>query len=193
MKYDHRRIFRMAFFLTAMLSTGVWTESAAGTISLNSTPKLGSVGQSLSLNLVGAGFLENLDGGGVDITFDPSIIHISSILFDGIWDFFTSVGTIDNIGGSVTGVVFNTLQNITGNFSIATILFNVVGVGTTSLALNEYPENPFASGGDPVATSFVNGSVQATPVPLPPAASWLLASGLAGISFRVRLNQGRKS
>jgi hypothetical protein len=119
---------------------------------------------------VGEGFSSVVDGGGLNIAFDPSIVHVTGVAIDtGTWDFFTSVGAIDNTLGTVSDILFNALQNVTGDFAVATIQFQAVGVGASPLVLTESAANPFASGGDPLAVTFVNGSVR-----VPEPATWLL-------------------
>ena len=140
---------------------------------------------SFSLDIVGLGFVIDVDGGGVNLSFDSSILNVTQITIDeNVWDFGglgISTGTIDNGAGTVNGIMVNTLATtVTGDFTVATVDFLVVGgVGSSSsLTMTEYDLNPWASGGSVITPSYVVGNVSVVPVP---AAVWLFGSGLIGL------------
>ncbi len=151
----------------------------ASTVSFVSNPTV-STGQTFTLDLTGSGFTDIVDGGGVNLSFDPAVLGVSRVTVDtSVWEWFDNPGTIDNTAGTVSEIQFASFFDTTGDFAIASIEFNAIGAGTSDLSLTESTLNPFASGGlllDPPVT-FLPGSVTVTAVPLP-AAFWLLLSGL---------------
>lgn len=145
-----------------------------------------------SLEIIGTGFVDIVDGGGVNLSFDPSVLNVLSVTIDDlVWDFATSTGTIDNVGGTVDGIAVNAFSSVTGDFTVASIQFQAIGTGGSSsiLGLTEYALNPWASGGSQITPlSFAGGNVNISAVPVP-AAVWLFGSGLITlVSFT-----GRKS
>lgn len=161
--------------------------SMAGIITWNSTANDVNSNEIFSLNIIGTGFAEIVDGGGIDLSFDASVLEVLSVTIDtAVWNFFPVagpvIGTIDNVAGTVNGIAVNALPStITGDFIVATIQFQAVGLfGTNSaLTLSEYAINPWASGGSVITPlNFVNGNVSVVPVP---AAAWLFGSGLLAL------------
>jgi hypothetical protein len=176
----------------ALLLFAGWQITEAGTIRFEPTSWTVNVNDSFDLKLVGRGFSDVVDGGGISFTFDPSIASVTGVgpLFDPVWDFFTSLPTIDNTTGIVSDIIFNTLQNVTGDFDIVTVHFHALSPGLTSLILGESTLNPFAGGGDLLPVDFNNGSVQVNGA-VPEPAIWMLF--LTGLSFATHFaNRGRK-
>ncbi len=158
---------------------------SAATIGWDTAPASINVGDSFSLNILGSGFTSNVDGGGVNFSYDSSILNVTSVSINGsVWDFGgagISTGVIDNGAGTVDGVMVNTFGAVTGDFTVATIQFMAIGTGTSALSLIEYALNPWASGGSLINPIMEDGSltvVQTVPVP---AAFWLFGSGLLGL------------
>lgn len=164
---------------------------AAGEIGWGSSPSPIYVGDTFSVNIVGSGFVSDVDGGGVNFNFDNSILSVQSVTIDSAWDSLISDGgSIDNGLGTVDGIYVNTFDSINGNFVVATVEFLATGVGTSALNLSEFGLNPWASGGSLLNPDFLNGSltVEAAPpsgVPVP-AAAWLFGSGLLGLAGMAR-------
>lgn len=172
---------------TIRILVAVWLlglgSAQAATVTFDPNPESVSLNDIFSLDIVGQNFLSVVDGGGVDFTFDKNVVNVLSVSIDLlVWDFFVQNGTIDNLLGTVDGIAVNALSNVgPGNFTVATVQFQAVGVGTTSLVLSEYALNTFASGGSPINPSFSNGSVTVlSAVPIP-GAVWLFGSGLFGL------------
>ena len=138
-------------------------------------------GSTFSMDLIGTGFNSgDLDGGGINFSYDASVVQVISVSVDTTtWEFFSDNGTIDNILGSVTGIQFNSFESRTGDLLFATVNFMAIGVDTTQLGLSEFLDNPFATGGAPYSgVAFdQNGSIMVAAVPVP-AAVWLFGSAL---------------
>lgn len=163
--------FKCAIACLGMLFSAI---SNAASVGFNSTPAIISVGSSFSLTLEGTGFADVLDGGGLNFSFDPSILQVNSVVIDPKWEFLPSPGTIDNIAGTVDHIQFNTFANpIIGDFNIAVVNFQAIGAGTSALNLSLDDFNPFAAGGNLVAVAFDTATVQI--VPEASTASMLLA------------------
>ena len=156
------------------------------------------VGDSFSLQLVGGDFDSSLDGGGIDLAFDPAVLRLTSAMVDTItWEFFSSDGVIDNTAGRVSDVLFASFEERIGDFSIASFTFEALAVGTSMLTLSESLLNPFASGGALLPVEFGTLSVsvvgaetpgpEPVPVPLPGTFGLMLIGMLA-----VRLAEGSR-
>lgn len=177
-------VFGLALLSGQASAANIGWEAAPTTIAINDT---------FTLDILGSGFVSDVDGGGVNIAYDSSILNVVSVSIDQtVWNFGPTgidVGTIDNIFGTVDGIMVNRSDvqtTLTGNFTVASIMFTAVGNGTSTLGLTEYLLNPWASGGTLINPAMASGSVTvgAAVVPIP-AAAWLFGSGLlffAGIS-----------
>jgi hypothetical protein len=151
---------------------------------LNTTVNNGDL---FSINIVGQDFtVANLpvggngflDGGGINLTYDKSVVEVTSILIAAIWDpaFSFPPFVIDNSVGSASPVNFGTASACcNGDFDIATIAFHAVGLGTSQLRLTENADNPFGSGGIRVPVAFGIGSVTVVPEI---SSGWMLGLGL---------------
>ena len=152
------------------------------------------IGDVFSVDIMGSGFTSNVDGGGVNLSFDQSRLNVLSVSIDeSVWNFGStgvSTGVIDNGAGLVDGIMVNTLADVAGDFVIATIEFQAMDVGISSLLLSDWGINPWASGGSLINPDYIASSVEVSAVPLP-AAVWLFGSGLiglAGVAKRRKLN-----
>ena len=161
----------------------------AATITWSSTNNIVNQGDIFSLDVVGLGFVSNVDGGGVNLSFDPTKLNVLSVTIDElVWDFVTNTGTINNIAGTVDGIMVNAWSNISGNFTVATIQFQEISGGSflnSTIGITEYALNPWASGGSEINPDFVNGTVTVSAVPVP-AAVWLFGSGLLALTSIAR-------
>jgi len=168
-------------FIATLLFSG---HLNADTITWDLTSFDAGLGSSFSLDVVGLGFASNVDGGGVDISFDSSVLNVLSVTIDEVvWDFGASgidTGTIDNGAGTVDGIMVNAMSAVTGDFIVATVQFQTVGAALSSsgLTLTELFTNPWASGGSAINPIFLDGNVSVVPVP---GAVWLFGSGLIAL------------
>jgi len=156
----------------------------AATITWDSVDYSSDLNGIFTLNIVGTNFLSNVDGGGINISFDSNVLNVSSVSVDeNIWDFGSqgiNTGTIDNTVGTVNSIFVNAWSTVTGDFSVASVEFLAVGTGTTDLTLSEFIFNPWASDGSLIEHDYLVGSVTVSSVPLP-AGFWLFGSGLVGL------------
>jgi hypothetical protein len=177
-------------FLTVALMELVGNVYGA-TVSLSPSRAEVNVGDRFEVDIVGSGFDVVLDGGGFNVHFDPSVLQLDGVTIDAnVWDpaFSYINGGIDNDTGDVTGLIFGSFTDNTGNFPIATLEFTAAALGSNSpLLLSLYDMNPFGSGGVDITNTVVlgNGVVDVSAVPLP-AAGWLMMAGLGLLMSRRR-------
>jgi hypothetical protein len=141
----------MKRYITTLLGLLLVTTSVqANTIQLtNLTPADPyGVGDNFFVDIVGTDFTSALDGGGLDVSFDATVINYVGISFDPMWNLLTGVGSVDNTSstGLVDDIEFNQLAfppATLADFTIATLEFTTIDVGSSfiSLALGS---NPFA-------------------------------------------------
>jgi hypothetical protein len=169
------------------------TAAAAPTVSFSPQPAGVLAGQATTLSISGSGFTQTTEGGGVSVHFDPTQVHVTNVTVDATtWEFFTSVGAIDNVNGVVNDIVFASFAGRSNSFPIATITFQGVGPGTSTLSMTESTLNPFASGGQHLAVTLSPGALTVTraQVPVGPWAVGAIAVGLALVGFRLLGRRG---
>jgi len=152
----------------------------AGSVLFQPTPASVQAGDLFSLDLVGQGFSEIVDGGGLSFSFDAALLQVTGVTVDTTtWDFLADNGTIDNATGLVSEIQFNAfLTTVTNDFPIATVDFEALAPGVTTLGLSASTLNPFAGNGEAITVSLVDGSVDIAATPAP-AVPLLLLTGLA--------------
>ena len=156
---------------------------SAATLGWGVAPSSINVGDTFSINIIGSDFIDNVDGGGVNFSFDSSILSVASVSIDeNVWDFGgagISTGLVDNATGTVNGLMVNTFADVIGDFDVATIEFLALSAGTSALSLSEYALNPWASAGSTINPDMVEGTLTVSLSSIPvPAAFWLFGSGL---------------
>lgn len=140
------------------------------------------IGDSFTLDLKATGFPDKIFGGGYNISFDASIIHLDDITFPANWEFLVSKGT--QAGGTVSDVFFNTFTApIKGDFLTSTLKFTAIGAGTSAITLSESPSFPFGDEfSNAVSVSYSGGTVNVAAVPEPGSVSLMLAGmGAIGV------------
>ena len=134
---------RAAVLCAALLAT---SGSNAATISADPAISDGlGIGERVTLNLLGSDFVNGSGeagsaGGGLDISWDPTVVTIASLddvelLFPR--DISESKGQLDNALGSLrdlSTVTFNPVQ--VAEFDIARVTFTTVGAGSTLITLD---------------------------------------------------------
>ncbi len=171
-------IIKLVFVTLILISNQV----SAATVIWGSATTNVSVNDVFSLDVIGLGFNDIVDGGGVSFSYDASVLNVLSVSIDeSVWDFgFVSTGTIDNVAGVVDGIMVNAWSPVTGDFSVASVTFQAVGNGVSGLLLSEDLFNPWASAGSLINPGYVDAVVTVSAVPVP-AAVWLFASGIIGL------------
>ena len=163
----------------------------AATITWNPANSIVGQGDAFSLNVVGTGFA-NVEGGGVNLSFDATKLNVLSVTIDNlVWDFVTNTGTIDNVAGTVNGITVSAWDNIvTGDFTVATIWFQEISGGSflnSPIGITEYALDRWVGSGDFINPDFVNGTVTVAVSAVPvPAAAWLFGSGLLALTSIAR-------
>jgi hypothetical protein len=187
----------------AALCTGALLSQAsqAGIVQFEAAPATPfSIGDSFSLKLFGSDFASTLDGGGINLSFDPTVLRVTSVTVDTtVWEFFSSDGEINDALGTVADVWFASFEERVGSFDIALFTFQAFGAGNSALTLSESLFNPFASGGELLPVEFGSLFVQVAskpptdptdptdPVPLPLPSTLALLAPAALLSLRRRV------
>ena len=171
-------IFVITMFLSGHLS--------AATITWEALTTNVSVNDIFTIDVVGTGFTSSVDGGGVNVSFDQNVLNVLSVsINESVWDFGgfgINSGTIDNLNGTLDGIMVNTFADVSGDFVVATIEMQAIAEGSSLLSLSEYGLNPWASGGSAINPDFLSASVDVSVIQTPvPAAVWLFGSGLIGL------------
>ena len=155
----------------------------AATVTVDEPNKTVGPNEPFTLNLIGLDFPVTLDGGGINVSFDPFVVEVLEVRVDtDTWEFFSDNGDINNFSGSIIGIVFNSFQDRTGDLPFASIDFLPVGPGVSTLELEEYVFNPFATGGERYPDLIFDQSIVIQVIPVP-AAIWLLASALGVVGW----------
>jgi hypothetical protein len=171
--------------LAALMSTSI--SGLAATVDMSFSPQAQILGMNVSgsVNIVGtynADAVELLLGGALDLSYDETIINVTSVSITAPTDIGSDNGTIDNNAGTVDRMGFATFAGVAGgNFMFATVNFDTVGLGTTVLQLTDSNDLVFRWVNEDLSAVGVNtvaGSI--TVVPLP-AAAWLFGSALLGL------------
>jgi hypothetical protein len=165
------------------------TTVASNSVFFNPAVEDVAAGSTFSLLLEGQNFASGLDGGSVDIHFDPSVLKADAVSVNSsVWNFFASPGSIDNSAGTITFTDFAQFGANTTNtlFDIATFTFTALSGGSSAVSLAVNNNDPFSSGGSALTVNLVNAQVNVSAVPLPGAA-WLFGSVLfAGFVSKTR-------
>jgi len=161
---------------------------SAGTIGWGASSTNVNVSDSFTVDIVGTGFTSNVDGGGVNFAFNSSVLNVTSIsINENVWNLGAGIntGTINNVSGVVSGISVNAWDDVLGDFTMASVTFQAIGSGVSSLLISEWGINPWASGGSLLNPDFAAASVTVAEAPISavpvPAAVWLFGSGLIGL------------
>ena len=143
-----------------------------------------------TVDIIGTGFLDNVDGGGINVSFDQNVFNVLSVSIDeSVWNFGAagiSTGSIDNTTGYIDGIMVNTFADVSGDFVIATLEIQAMSEGMSSLLLSELSYNPWASGGSRINPDFTTNPINIVSAVPVPAAAWLFGSGLLGLVAAAR-------
>ena len=173
----------------AILSLFIALPATALTIEFNPASQSLSAGSALVVDLVVSGLVDNatpsLGTFDLDVSFDSSVLNFSGATFGDQLN-LSSLGDVSAVTpGTGTVNLFelslesaNDLDNLqAGSFTLATLSFNAIAEGTSSLKLTLNALGD--SLGDPLTATVAGGSVivqSIATVPVPPALPMLLAS-----------------
>jgi hypothetical protein len=174
-------MIRTLLFALAALSL----QASAAVVGFNPASTTVNVGDTFVVGVDGSGFATELDGGGLNLSFDPAVLSVLDVIIDSTatgWNFFVDKGSIDNVAGTVSGTQFNQFGSPkVGSFPILQYQFQAKAEGSSALQLTQFADNPFASGGELVVPmNFDSGSVHVVPEPQTYA---MLLAGLGLLAF----------
>jgi len=162
-------LLRLAFIIS--LYSFIQVAIANPVVSLTPDIKTVNVGDEFSVDVV-VSDLPVTEGGGFNLTFDPSMVQVTSVSVDNsVWTFKTLPGVIDNETGKVSDVMFARFDGISGDINIATVQFEGVGSGEFLLTLEESKPSPFASNGKKLTVQFKTATVNVTGIATPDVAA----------------------
>lgn len=168
----------------------------AATIAWNDMDHTAFLSDVFTLDIIGTDFNANVDGGGVNLSYDPNVVNVLSVSIDeSVWDFGAQgidTGSIDNTVGTVSGIMVNAWSDVSADFVVASVNFVAVGLGITDLSLNEFNFNPWASAGNALNPLHLAGHVEVSNVPVP-GAVWLFSSGMMGLIGMAKRNKMAKA
>jgi hypothetical protein len=180
--------------------------NAANAITISFTPSPQSVvfGTMIDVDLevseLGSGVTPSLSTFDLDISYDPGLLSFNNVSFgdSSLGDQLDVLGlrSVTSYDGSVSGLVnllelsLDTASDLDAfqadSFSLATLSFNAVGIGTSPLdiVINSLGD----AEGNPLTATITPGTVSV--IPLPPALP-LLGSGLAVLILMRRERKNR--
>ena len=156
----------------------------AATIQFNPDALTVTAGDPFSIGIEGTGFDQGSAGGSVVVNWDPAILTLVAATATAEWD-FPSIGPIDNVLGTVeiTVATFFNTNPLGPDFGIATLDFSALAPGVSSTMLSMLAISPWFTADvveyDPQPT-YLNGEVNVSAVPVPPALL-LFGSGILGL------------
>jgi len=143
-------------------------------------------GTQISFDLLGTSF-PAIDAGDFAVTFGTAgVLVFNSFVADPSWDVSNTLLPLSpGVIGDGTMLVGTSGAAKTGDFTIGTLIFDVIGGAgsSTSLVLSDAfsgwtgPNNGF---GNSVVVEYIDAHVQVVPVP---AALWLMMSAIGGLGF----------
>jgi hypothetical protein len=184
-----QQVFRSLFSVAALVASLalISNEGRAATVTFSTAPSGLVVGDVFAIDLTGTDFTTVLDGGGVNISYNPLVLSLTSVVInEPQWDpDLSSPGTINNVTGLASNVLFSSFADRSGNLLFATLSFQAIGAGNSVLGLGESVLNPFAGGGELYpGISLLPGAVSVNAAVPAPAAGWLLLTALATLKRR---------
>lgn len=174
----------------ALAAALAFNAAQAQSLSVTPTPKEAALGSTFSLDVLATDFANPILGGGFDLTFDPSVLRLDSVVIPASWEFARNGGLIDNTTGTVSNAFFATFSAPkAGDFLTATLNFTAIGTGQSLVTLLPNVDQPFV---EDVTVALVNpalkaGLVNVPSVPEPSSLALLLAgAGLAVVARHKR-------
>ena len=151
-----KMIKKMNVLITIFLLAFATLANAGGSISFSNSKVQSQVGESFSLDVLMSG-MPMIEGGGIVLHFDPTLIEVTNVTVDNIvWRFVNNNGEINNDEGSVTDILFSSFRGVSGDAKIATVEFKSLAKKRKRgvISMTESTTNPFASAGQNISVSF---------------------------------------
>lgn len=173
------------------LALGISSAQAA-TVSVIPADQTVNLGDVFFVNIVGTGFNTPLDAGGINVSYDMSVL--TPVVFNAPDDYgdFGEAWTTNfqpKLNGNKLDDIFFFADNApNGDFDIVTLKFEATGVGSTDITILESLLNPFAGDGNALAVELIDSNVTVTAVPIP-AAIWLFGASLVALGSIARRKQ----
>jgi hypothetical protein len=160
-----------------------WASSSqAAIVTFSPAAETVNANQVFTVDIVASDFDMIVDGGGLDLSFNPGMLRVLDLDYADIWDLTLPV-TIDNAAGMVSNIRFGSFASIQDDFPIATVTMQALGQGETTLDLAVQPMFPFGHNGDEITVTPLSGSIHVVPEP---ALGVLVLGGLLGVFFARR-------
>lgn len=160
----------------------------AGIVSVENADKTITLNDVISIKVIGTEFENPLEGFGLNLKFEESVLELLSVTVDSsIWEFNQQngewgAGEVKKIGGASFRGVENIMQ-------FATLEFKAIGLGISDLILSDANNRSVVwtdiTEGD-IPLEFKNTQIQVIPLP---AAIWFMFSGVASL---IALGSARK-
>lgn len=100
------------------------------------------------------------EGGGIDINYQSNVIQAATMQLDtSAWKFAVVEGTIDNMKGVISNILFSSYSGAEGTVPVVKVTFKAVSSGNSEIILSESLKNPFASNGEKISPTFVSSHV----------------------------------
>lgn len=170
------KLLKLASILCGLL---IVSGVQAATVAV-SAPSLGTinVGDTFTVTIDGSGFI-GVDGGGIDLAYDAAALQYNGATLDAaFWNVSAITGTEST--GFVATIYGATFFSGTTTFTLATLSFTALAVGTSLLDISHATTGTWSDAGSTIVPTFTDGSITVSAIPLP-AAFWLLGAGLIGL------------
>ena len=177
--------------IAATLALGT---AQAQSLSLSPDSKTVDLGTSFSLDVLASDFANPILGGGFELSFDPSVLRLDSVVIPASWEFARSGGLIDNASGTLSDAYFATFSAPkAGDFLTATLNFSAIGGGQSKVTLLPNALQPFVEDVTVAVIDPVYKSAQITVTAIPEARAVALLLAGAGVMVVVGSQRRRQS
>lgn len=124
------------------------TAAKVGSVALSDGDVHVYKGEVFSLDLTMSDFTVVSEGGGITLRFDPLLLQVNNVDIDeAVWDFINKSGQINNAEGTVSDILFSSYQGVAGDAKVATIEFQSIESGMSTITMETSTINPFAGDG----------------------------------------------